>query len=128
MSGRVPLAARTPGTPSTIMSPDHHPWTQLRLGAGTPDAPPAPRSLTGGSTCLRTSAPSPRLSAPEYAADPRRPQGRSSSLRCGRSTSTPTAVPPPRHREPERGQNNPETTTDPQIFTGVPTTDQGTDG
>jgi len=31
-----PLTARTPGTPSIIMSPDPRPWTQIRLGAGTP--------------------------------------------------------------------------------------------
>jgi len=31
-----PLLARTPGTPSIIMSPDRRPWTQIRLGAGTP--------------------------------------------------------------------------------------------
>jgi hypothetical protein len=31
-----PLTARTPGTPSTIMSPDPRPSTQIRLGAGTP--------------------------------------------------------------------------------------------
>jgi len=31
-----PLPARTPGTPSIIMSPDPCPWTQIRLGAGTP--------------------------------------------------------------------------------------------
>ena len=30
-----PSLARTPGTPSIIMSPDHCPWTQIRLGAGT---------------------------------------------------------------------------------------------
>jgi hypothetical protein len=35
MSGRTPLTARAPGTPSIIMSPDHCPWTQIRLGAGT---------------------------------------------------------------------------------------------
>jgi hypothetical protein len=35
MSGRTPLTARTPGTPSIIMSPDCCPWTQIRLGAGT---------------------------------------------------------------------------------------------
>jgi len=28
--------ARTPGTPSIIMSPDHRPRTQIRPGAGTP--------------------------------------------------------------------------------------------
>ena len=28
-------AARRPGTPSIIMSPDLRPWTQIRLGAGT---------------------------------------------------------------------------------------------
>ena len=28
--------ARTPGTPSIIMSPDRRPRTQIRLGAGTP--------------------------------------------------------------------------------------------
>ena len=26
---------RESGTPSTIMSPDQYPWTQIRLGAGT---------------------------------------------------------------------------------------------
>ena len=31
-----PSPARTPGTPSIIMSPDPRPWTQIRLGAGTP--------------------------------------------------------------------------------------------
>ena len=31
-----PSPARTPGTPSIIMSPDPGPWTQIRLGAGTP--------------------------------------------------------------------------------------------
>jgi hypothetical protein len=30
-----PSPARTPGTPSIIMSPDPRPWTQIRLGAGT---------------------------------------------------------------------------------------------
>ena len=44
-----PSAARTSGTPSIIMSPDHRPWTQIRLGAGprnTPLCAPTP----GGST------------------------------------------------------------------------------
>jgi hypothetical protein len=36
-----------------------------------------------------------RPSPADYAADPRRPQGRSSSLRSGRSTLSPTADPPP---------------------------------
>jgi hypothetical protein len=31
-----PAPARTSGTPSIIMSPDRRPWTQIRLGAGTP--------------------------------------------------------------------------------------------
>lgn len=35
---------RTPGTPSIIMSPDCCPWTQIRLGAGTRNAP---HSLAG---------------------------------------------------------------------------------
>jgi hypothetical protein len=35
-----PSAARTSGTPSIIMSPDHRPWTQIRLGAGTPPLTP----------------------------------------------------------------------------------------
>ena len=35
LSGRTPSVARTPGTPSIIMSPDDRPWTQIRLGAGT---------------------------------------------------------------------------------------------
>ena len=38
LSGRTPFPARTSGTPSIIMSPDHCPWTQIRLGAGTPNA------------------------------------------------------------------------------------------
>jgi hypothetical protein len=33
---RTHRLAHTPGTPSIIMSPDHRPWTQIRLGAGTP--------------------------------------------------------------------------------------------
>jgi hypothetical protein len=33
-----PLAARTAGTPSIIMSPDPRPWTQIRPGAGTRNA------------------------------------------------------------------------------------------
>ena len=37
-----PSPARTPGTPSIIMSPDPRPWTQIRLGAGTRNASPAP--------------------------------------------------------------------------------------
>ena len=32
-----PLLARTSGNPSIIMSPDHRPWTQIRLCAGTRD-------------------------------------------------------------------------------------------
>jgi hypothetical protein len=31
-----PSPAPTPDTPSIIMSPDRRPWTQIRLGAGTP--------------------------------------------------------------------------------------------
>jgi len=34
-----PSPARTPGTPSIIMSPDTGPRTQIRLGAGTPLPP-----------------------------------------------------------------------------------------
>ncbi len=49
LSGRTPSVTRTPGTPSIIMSPDHCPWTQVRLGAGTRDASSAPQPLTGGS-------------------------------------------------------------------------------
>jgi hypothetical protein len=30
-----PSLARTSGNPSIIMSPDHRPWTQIRLCAGT---------------------------------------------------------------------------------------------
>jgi hypothetical protein len=30
-----PFTARTSGPPSIIMSPDHCPWTQIRLGVGT---------------------------------------------------------------------------------------------
>jgi hypothetical protein len=32
-----PSLARTSGNPSIIMSPDHRPWTQIRLCAGTRD-------------------------------------------------------------------------------------------
>lgn len=38
MRDRQPLAARTPGIPSIIMSPDFRPWTQIRLGAGPRNA------------------------------------------------------------------------------------------
>lgn len=31
-----PSPAHTPDTPSIIMSPDHRPRTQIRLGVGTP--------------------------------------------------------------------------------------------
>ena len=41
-----PSPARMSGTPSIIMSPDHRPWTQIRLGAGTP-----PLTLIGPDTC-----------------------------------------------------------------------------
>ena len=41
-----PSPARTSGIPSIIMSPDHHRWTQIRLGAGTP-----PLTLIGPDTC-----------------------------------------------------------------------------
>jgi hypothetical protein len=44
-----PFGSPTPGTPSIIMSPDQGPWTQIRLGAGTPHASPAPCPTTGGS-------------------------------------------------------------------------------
>jgi hypothetical protein len=43
-----PSAARTSGTPSIIMSPDPCPWTQIRLGAGTRHASPAPTFIHGG--------------------------------------------------------------------------------
>ena len=46
LSGRTPLAARTSGTPSIIMSPDPRPWTQIRLGAGTRNVNTRP--FTGG--------------------------------------------------------------------------------
>ena len=49
MSGRTPLTARTSGTPSIIMSPDHCPWTQIRLGAGTRNDVSRTHSLLGGS-------------------------------------------------------------------------------
>ena len=53
----------------------------------------------------------------------RRPRGRSSSLRCGRSTSTPTAV----HRDKAHGRNEGQTTkttNGSHTFTGVPNTDK----
>jgi hypothetical protein len=53
MSGRTLFGSpHTSGTPSIIMSPDHCPWTQIRPGAGTRNASPAPRFLTGGRICL----------------------------------------------------------------------------
>jgi hypothetical protein len=49
-----PFASPHAGHPSIIMSPDQCPWTQIRLGAGTPHASPAPCPTTGGSTCLES--------------------------------------------------------------------------
>ena len=43
-----PSPARTPGIPSIIMSPEHRPWTQIRLGAGTPFHRSLPPPLLGG--------------------------------------------------------------------------------
>jgi hypothetical protein len=42
-----PSAARTSGTPSIIMSPDHCPWTQIRLGAGPRNDVDIPRTSRG---------------------------------------------------------------------------------
>src|SRR6516225_5260665 len=55
-------------------------------------------------------------------ADLRRPRGRSSSLRCGRSTSTPTVGPP----SSSTGENEAKTNANQRTltFTGVPNTDK----
>jgi hypothetical protein len=58
----------------------------------------------------------------QYAVDPRRPQGRSSSLRCGRSTLTPGCG-PPRASTGRNEDKQPKQPTDP-TFTGVPNTDK----
>src|SRR6516162_4576993 len=54
----------------------------------------------------------------------RRPRGRSSSLRCGRSTSTPTVGPP----SSSTGENEAKTNANQRTltFTGVPNTDKET--
>src|SRR6516162_5785649 len=59
-------------------------------------------------------------------ADLRRPRGRSSSLRCGRSTSTPTVGPP----SSSTGENEAKTNANQRTltFTGVPNTDKETYG
>jgi hypothetical protein len=44
-----PFSDPLSGTPSIIMSPDHCPWTQVRLGAGTRHVSSKPHFLTGGS-------------------------------------------------------------------------------
>ena len=50
-----PLLARTSGNPSIIMSPDHRPWTQIRLCAGTRNEHLSPHILfTGGTHDLNT--------------------------------------------------------------------------
>ena len=122
MSGRTPSAARTPGTPSIIMSPDPCPWTQIRLGAGTPHASPAPCPTTGGSTCLESQ----RLCLVS------RPSACSGSLPASRSFILaalralhldPGCGPPP----PSTGRNEDKQTTNNQripTFTGVPNTDK----
>jgi hypothetical protein len=48
LSGRTLSAARTPGTPSIIMSPDF-PWTQIRPGAGTHRTTHLPAPIQGAS-------------------------------------------------------------------------------
>ena len=48
LSDRTSSATRTSGTPSIIMSPDHRPRTQIRLGAGTRN-PHICRMFMGGS-------------------------------------------------------------------------------
>ena len=105
-----------PASPGGLR-PAHSPSNfRVRLGAGTRNV----------NTCRPREAADDlnhnvfALSRPaKFAADPRRPQGRSSSPRCGRSTSTPTAVHRPRTGSREhRGQNNPETTTDPTSLRG----------
>lgn len=58
----------------------------------------------------------------EYAADLHRPQGRSSSLKCGRSTLTPAAIPPLQARAGTKPNNQKQP--DPQLFTGVAITDK----
>jgi len=56
---------------------------QIRLGTGTPEPSPAQLSLTGGSRWLEPQRFRPGPSPTEYAADPRRPQGRSPSRMRG---------------------------------------------
>src|ERR1700758_5583666 len=96
------------------MSPDHRPWTQIRLGAGTRDASPAPRLSREAANDLIHNVfrlvPGPK----EYAADPRWPRGRSSSLRCGRLHLDPSCGPPTPGQGTGTRPNNPtEQPTDP---------------
>lgn len=79
------------------------PWTQIRLGAGTRHHT---RLLPDQNTGRRP-RPEPHVFAlvdpgSQHAADPRQHQGRSPSLRCGRSTLT------PRLRSPRPGTGGDE--------------------
>ncbi len=80
-----PQLLRVGITPSTIMSPESAPCTEVSLGVRTRVQawkPRRPNETLKISTVPATVSSSRRL---------RRPPGRSSSLRCGRSTSTPTS-------------------------------------
>src|SRR6185503_19340409 len=100
------------------MSPDLRPWTQIRLGAGTRNVDTCPftrgrRWLEPQHLCVVPGRPILRriLAGLEVV---------SSSLRCGRSTSTPTAV----YRHNARAGTRPNNTkqpTDPKPLRGSPT-------
>src|SRR5258705_13206060 len=100
---RVPSAAHSPSD------------LRVRLGAGTRNVNTNSVSREAADdlnhNVFASSPPN------EHAAYPRRPRGRSSSLRCGRSTSTPTAEV---HR-PSTGRNEAKQQNNQRIppFTGV---------
>jgi hypothetical protein len=113
------VVTRTSGTPSIIMSPDCCPWTQIRLGAGTRNEYTCYSPEAADDSNHNVFAP---LHADQYAVDPNRPQGRSSSLRSGRSTLTPQRSTAP-NTERKRGRT--AEMTNGSTFTRVPNTDKG---
>jgi hypothetical protein len=96
MSGRTPFASPHVGHPI-----NHHVAGPSPVDPGwAPARPttPTPTTRSGETTDDLTHNVFALVPGPaKFTADPRRPRGRSSSLRSGRSTSTATAVHRPRH-------------------------------
>ena len=117
MSSRAP----TPGTPHTPSRrrARNGPRTQIRQGDAAHPRLHRSARPRGGRDELTAQAHRGRTRS---CAGSRRRQGRSSSLRCGRSTLTPTAR---RRNHAAIDPDGPETTkTDPTLFTGGPITDK----